>query len=427
MNHQISKKLFQKAQSLIVGGVNSPVRAFKNVDNEPFFVNSAKGSYIYDVDENKYIDFIGTWGPAILGHAPQEIVSTVHETAKRGLSFGIPHAAEIEIASHICKTMPNIEKIRMVNSGTEATMSCVRLARAFTKRDYIIKFTGCYHGHVDSLLVAAGSGAVTNGVPDSEGVPVDLARLTISLPFNDKDAVREAFKNFKNKISAIILEPIPANAGLFFEENDFLKFLREITEKNDSLLIFDEVMTGFRVNSGGAQGIYDIKPDLTALGKIIGGGLPVGAFGGKSEIMDMLAPLGPVYQAGTLSGNPLAVCAGLCQLKLLEKRNSWQYLEKLGEYLEIELNKIFTKYDANCYVNRIASMFCIFWTKRKVSKFEDLKHCDNEKFRKFFNYLLNNGIYIAPSPYETGFLSTAHSFDDIDMFLKVVDKFFANH
>ncbi|HJX82173.1 MAG TPA: glutamate-1-semialdehyde 2,1-aminomutase, partial [Candidatus Udaeobacter sp.] len=313
MNSQ-SSRLFAVARKHIPGGVNSPVRAFRNVDSAPFFVTHAKAAKIWDVDGKEYIDYVGSWGPAILGHAPKVVVDAVREAATRGLSFGIPNPLEVEMAELICDWMPSIEKVRMVNSGTEATMSCIRLARAFTGRGRIIKFDGCYHGHVDGLLVKTGSGALTHGRPDSAGVPQAFADLTISLPFNNTDLVRKAFAENKREIAAIIVEPVPANAGLYLQSDDFLANLRNECTTNDALLIFDEVITGFRLARGGAQEIYGVKPDLTALGKVIGGGLPVGAFGGRAEIMDQLSPDGPVYQAGTLSGNPLAMVAGLAQL-----------------------------------------------------------------------------------------------------------------
>ncbi len=322
-----SSDLFAAARKRIPGGVNSPVRAFRGLEREPFFVERAKGARIWDVDGNEYIDYVGTWGPAILGHAPQVVVDAIREAAARGVSFGIPNPLEVEMAELICQWVPSIEKVRMVNSGTEATMSCVRLARGFTGRDKIIKFEGCYHGHVDSLLVSAGSGALTHGKPDSAGVPQQFAQLTISLPFNNMEAVRAAFRENPGAIAAVILEPIPANAGLYLPAADFLKNLRDECTRQGALLIFDEVMTGFRVARGGAQELYGVTPDLTALGKVIGGGLPVGAFGGRAEIMDQLSPDGPVYQAGTLSGNPLALAAGLAQLRELERIDGWHLLE----------------------------------------------------------------------------------------------------
>src|SRR5437763_427971 len=329
-----STEFFDRAQERIPGGVNSPVRAFQNVGGEPFFVQRASGSRIWDVDGHEYIDYLGSWGPAVLGHAPKVVVDAVRDAASRGLSFGIPNPFEVELAELICSWMPSVEKVRMVNSGTEAAMSAIRLARGFTGRDKIIKFDGCYHGHADSLLVQAGSGALTHGRPDSAGVPKSFAEQTISLPFNDVDLVRKTFAENKGQIAGVILEPIPANAGLYFPREDFLSGLRGECTKHDAILIFDEVMTGFRVARGGAQQIYGIKPDLTVLGKVIGGGLPVGAFGGRAEIMDQLSPDGPVYQAGTLSGNPLAMAAGLAQLRELQRINGWKLLEENGTQFE---------------------------------------------------------------------------------------------
>src|SRR5438105_3653835 len=329
-----SSELFHRALARIPGGVNSPVRAFRGLGREPFFVERAAGSKIWDVDGNEYIDYVGTWGPAILGHAPAVVIDAIRAAASHGVSFGIPNPLEVEMAELICSWVPSIEKVRMVNSGTEATMSCLRLARGFTGRDKIIKFEGCYHGHVDALLVQAGSGALTHGRPDSAGVPADFAALTISLPFNDIEAVRAAFRENAKTIAAVILEPIPANAGLYFPRENFLEALREECTRNGALLIFDEVMTGFRVARGGAQELFGMRPDLTALGKVIGGGLPVGAFGGRAEIMDHLSPEGPVYQAGTLSGNPLAMAAGLAQLRGRERLAAWKLLEKRGATLD---------------------------------------------------------------------------------------------
>src|SRR5438105_9820663 len=329
-----SSRLFAEAKNRIPGGVNSPVRALRNVGGEPFFVERASAAKIWDVDGKEYIDYVGSWGPAILGHAPKVVVDAVRDAATRGLSFGIPNPLEVKLAELICQWMPSLEKVRMVNSGTEAAMSCIRLARGFTGRDKIIKFDGCYHGHADSLQVKAGSGALTHGQPDSAGVPKSFAELTISLPFNDVDRVRKAFSENKNQIAAVILEPMPANAGLYFPKENFLSILREECSKHGALLIFDEVMTGFRVARGGAHEICGIKADLTALGKVMGGGLPVGAFGGRAEIMVQLSPDGPVYQAGTLSGNPLAMAAGLAQLRELERIDGWSVLEKGGARFE---------------------------------------------------------------------------------------------
>lgn len=418
---ELSKKLNQKAKELIPGGVNSPVRAFRNVDGDPFYVKKAKGSRIEDVDGKTYIDYIGTWGPAILGHAPQAVIEAVHTTAKDGLSFGIPNLYEVEMAKLIVDWVPSVEKVRMVSSGTEATMSAIRLARGYTARSKIVKFEGCYHGHVDSLLVAAGSGALTHGEPDSAGVPNELASLTITLPFNNKVAVEQVFKEVGKDIAAIILEPFPANAGLIFPGAGYLEFLREITEKYETLLIFDEVMTGFRVAKGGVQELTGVIPDLTAMGKVIGGGLPVGAFGGKKEIMDYLAPNGPVYQAGTLSGNPLALSAGLTQLKELEHNNGWSSLEELGAMLEEGVRKILSDKKLNYQFNRVGSMFCLFFNEGPILRLDDVMKSDSDRFKSFFWKSLDEGVYFAPSPYETGFISMAHDSGDIKETLEVIN------
>jgi glutamate-1-semialdehyde 2,1-aminomutase len=418
MTRARSAKLFLAAQKRIPGGVNSPVRAFRNVGGEPFFIERAKGARIWDVDGNEYIDYVGSWGPAILGHAPDVVVDLVRDVATRGLSFGIPNPFEVELAELICQWMPSIEKVRMVNSGTEATMSCLRLARGFTKRDKIIKFDGCYHGHADSLLVKSGSGALTHGQPDSAGVPKDLAALTISLPFNDVDLVRKAFR--ENEIAAVIVEPIPANAGLYFPQENFLSILRDECTKHRALLIFDEVMTGFRVARGGAQEIYNIKPDLTALGKVIGGGLPVGAFGGRAEIMDQLSPDGPVYQAGTLSGNPLAMAAGLAQLRELDRIDGWKLLEERGAQFEKLTRDALAQAKHTFY--RIGSMFCLFFAGGPIVDLAGAKRSDLKAFAKFFHGCLERGVYFAPSQFETGFISTAHSSDDIERTAEVMSE-----
>jgi glutamate-1-semialdehyde 2,1-aminomutase len=409
-----SSELFAAAQKRIPGGVNSPVRAFRNVEGEPFFVARAEGSKIWDVDGKEYIDYVGSWGPAILGHAPKAVVDVVCETAARGLSFGIPSPVEVEIAELICRWMPSIEKVRMVNSGTEATMSCLRLARGFTGRDKIVKFDGCYHGHVDALLVKSGSGALTHGRPDSAGVPRAFADLTISLPFNDVDLVRDAFREHTDKIAAVIVEPIPANAGLYLPKKDFLPILREECTKHGALLIFDEVMTGFRVARGGAQEIYGIKPDLTALGKVIGGGLPVGAFGGRAEIMDQLSPVGPVYQAGTLSGNPIAMAAGLAQLRELDRINGWRLLEELGAQFEQVARDSIAGGKIDITFHRIGSMFCLFFARGPIVDLAGAQRSNLKMFAKFFHGCLQRGVYFAPSQFETGFISTAHSSEDIE-------------
>jgi glutamate-1-semialdehyde 2,1-aminomutase len=409
-----SSQLFAAAQSRIPGGVNSPVRAFRNVDGAPFFVARAKGAKIWDVDGKEYIDYVGSWGPAILGHAPKAVVEAVREAATRGLSFGIPNPLEVEMAELICHWVPSIEKVRMVNSGTEATMSCIRLARAFTGRDRIIKFDGCYHGHVDGLLVKAGSGALTHGQPDSAGVPEAFADLTISLPFNNTDFVRKAFAGNKGKIAAVIVEPVPANAGLYLPSDDFLSILRKECTVNDALLIFDEVISGFRLARGGAQEIYGIKPDLTALGKVIGGGLPVGAFGGAAEIMDQLSPDGPVYQAGTLSGNPLAMAAGLAQLRELERINGWKLLEELGVQFEKLVRNAITFAKTDVTFHRVGSMFCLFFAPGPIVDLAGARRSDLRTFARFFHACLKSGIYFAPSQFETGFVSTAHTPDDLE-------------
>ena len=417
-----SSKLFSRAKRHVPGGVNSPVRAFRNVGGEPFFVARAKGGKIWDVGGNEYIDYVGSWGPAILGHAAEVVVDAVRDAATRGLSYGIPNPLEVEMAELICDWMPSIEKVRMVNSGTEATMSCIRLARAFTGRDKIIKFDGCYHGHVDALLVKTGSGALTHGQPSSAGIPTVFVDLTISLPFNDAELLMAAFRENRNEIAAVILEPIPANAGLYFPGKNFLSVLREECTRHGALLIFDEVITGFRVARGGAQEIYRIKPDLTALGKIIGGGLPVGAFGGRAEIMDQLSPDGPVYQAGTLSGNPLAMAAGLAQLRELERINGWKLLEESGAQFEHLALKAVKDAKIDITFHRLGSMFCLFFAPGPIVDLASAQRSDLKMFARFFHACLNHGVYFAPSQFETGFISTAHTPEDIERTGEMVRK-----
>jgi glutamate-1-semialdehyde 2,1-aminomutase len=407
-----SHELFTEALRHIPGGVNSPVRAFRGVGGEPFFVAEAEGSRILTVDGVELIDYVGTWGPAILGHAPDSVIAAVCGAASRGLSFGIPNPYELEMAMTIKDLVPSIEKVRMVNSGTEATMSAVRLARGFTKRDKVIKFEGCYHGHVDSLLVKAGSGALTHGTPDSAGIPAAFADLTITVPFNDADAVRQVFSANKGEIAAVILEPVPANAGLYLPEPGFLELLRSLCNESGAVLIFDEVMTGFRLSPGGAQEIYGIVPDLTTLGKIIGGGLPVGAFGGRADIMDHLSPDGPVYQAGTLSGNPVAMAAGLAQLDELVARGGWSELEQLGSLVEEGVREAIAGKPLT--FQRIGSMFCLYFHPGPVRNLAEAKLADREKFARFFHAALDRGVYFAPSQFEAGFLSLAHTPEDIE-------------
>ncbi len=426
-----SKKLFAEALKYIPGGVNSPVRAFRAVGGNPFFVNKAKGARVWDVDGNELIDYVGTWGPAILGHANPKIISAIKSAADHGTSFGIPNPFEVKMAKLICGFFPGIQKVRMTNSGTEACMSAIRLARGFTKRDKIIKFDGCYHGHVDSLLVKAGSGALTFGNPDSAGVPAAFTQHTIVAPFNDVEVVKEIFAANKNQIAGIIVEPVPGNAGLYLPKPGYLEFLREVTKANGALLIFDEVMTGFRLAKGGAQERFKISPDLTCLGKIIGGGLPVGAFGGRAEIMDLLAPLGPVYQAGTLSGNPLAMAAGIAALEELagkaesgkrKAENKYAQLEKLGAQLAVGMRDAAKRAKIPVRFNRCGSMFCAYFTNAPVHNLADAMKSDRVRFAKFFHAMLDAGIYFAPSQFEAGFISTAHTAADIDRTVRLAAK-----
>jgi glutamate-1-semialdehyde 2,1-aminomutase len=414
INRTESERLFAEALKYIPGGVNSPVRAFRAVGGEPFFVNRAEGAHVWDVDGNDYIDFVGTWGPAILGHAYPGIIKAVQTAAALGTSFGIPNPAEVTLAKLICAWVPSVQKVRMCNSGTEATMSAIRLARGFTHRDKIIKFDGCYHGHADSLLVKAGSGALTFGNPDSAGVPAAFTQHTLVVPYNDPEAVKAAFAANPGQIAGIIVEPVPGNAGLYLPQPGFLEFLRQITQTHGALLIFDEVMTGFRLAKGGAQERFGLTPDLSCFGKVIGGGLPVGAFGGRADIMDCLAPLGPVYQAGTLSGNPVAMAAGIAALEALESNNAYAKLEQHGATLEAGLKEAAQAAGVPVQFNRCGSMFCGYFTSQPVHNLADAMKSDRTRFAKYFHGMLAKGIYLAPSQFEAGFLSTAHSDMDIN-------------
>ena len=417
-----SKELFAASLKHIPGGVNSPVRAFRAVGGEPFFVDRAKGAHIWDVDGNDYIDYVGTWGPAILGHAHPGIIQAVQSAAERGTSFGIPNPYEPRMAELIKELFPSMDKVRMCNSGTEACMSAIRVARGFTGRDKIIKFDGCYHGHSDSLLVKAGSGALTFGNPDSAGVPKEFTQHTIVLPYNDLDAVCQAMEANPGQIAGIILEPVVGNAGLILPKDGFLEGLREVTKQHDSLLIFDEVMTGFRVAPGGAQQLFSIVPDLTCLGKIIGGGLPVGAFGGRADVMDCLAPLGPVYQAGTLSGNPLAMAAGIVALEALKSGEVHQRLDQLGNRLENGMKKAAERANLDVTLQRCGSMFCGYFGDHPVINLSDAMKCNRDLFTRYFHGMLERFVYVAPSQFETGFLSVAHSEEDIDRTIEAAEQ-----
>ena len=414
--------LFDQAKSLMPGGVNSPVRAFKNINGNPIFFEKAQGAYLFDADGNKYIDYIGSWGPMIMGHSHPEIVNAIKNQAELGTSYGAPTSLESDVASIIIKNVPSIEKIRMVNSGTEATMSAIRLARGYTNRNKIIKFDGCYHGHVDSLLIKAGSGVSTFGLPDSPGIPEDLAKHTITCPYNNIEAFIEIFNSVKDDLASVIVEPIAGNMGFVPGTLEFLQTIRSYTETNNSLLIFDEVMSGFRVSLGGAQEIYNIKPDLTALGKVIGGGLPVGAFGGKKEIMDYLAPEGPVYQAGTLSGNPLAMAAGATLLNLLIAQNPYKGLEEKAKLILNGIKEIMISSGIPFSTNQIGGMFGFFFSEELPKNINDVSKTNDEMFSSFINSCIENGIYFAPSKYEAGFISAKHGDTEIDKTLEVINK-----
>lgn len=416
MNFNKSIAAFQEAQKHIPGGVNSPVRSFGSVGGNPPFIAKASGSKVTDIDGNEYIDYVGSWGPMILGHAHPAVVKAIQETAALGASFGAPTELETEMAQLIKRLVPSIDMVRMVNSGTEATMSALRLARGYTRRNLVVKFEGCYHGHNDSFLIQAGSGALTFGTPNTPGVTEGTARDTLSAQFNDLTSVEQLFEKHKNQIAAVILEPITGNMGVITPERKFIEGLRKLCDENKTVLIFDEVMTGFRLGKGGAQELLGITPDLTTFGKIIGGGLPVGAYGGKREIMEMLAPKGPVYQAGTLSGNPLAMGAGLTTLRLLDETpDFYENLEKSSAMLEEGLQNNLKELQFDGVINRMGSMFTLFFTKEnRVKSFADVKKCDTKLFAEYFRISLESGIYLAPSQYEAGFVSAAHTNEDIE-------------
>lgn len=420
-----SKQLFERAQSVIPGGVNSPVRAFNGVGGGPVFIEKAQDAYIYDADNNKYIDYVGSWGPMILGHNHPGIKAAVLAAAENGLSFGAPTEVEITMAEKVRSLVPSMEQLRMVSSGTEATMSAIRLARGYTGRDKILKFEGCYHGHADSLLVKAGSGALTLGQPSSPGVPADFAKHTLTASYNDLDSVQQLFAQYPEQIACIIVEPVAGNMNCIPPQPGFLQGLRKICDEQNALLIFDEVMTGFRVALGGAQAYYDIKPDLTTLGKVIGGGMPVGAFGGIKKVMQHIAPTGPVYQAGTLSGNPIAMYAGLAALNALDTPEYAKLAEKT-EQLALGLQQVAAEEGVPLAVNYVGGMFGFFFTKEKqINNFAQVCACDAERFKKFFHLMLEQGVYLAPSAFEAGFLSLAHTDEDIKATLVAAKKAFA--
>lgn len=425
-SHEQSENLYTAALAHIPGGVNSPVRAFRGVGGKPVFFRKAEGAWLVDEDGNQYIDYIGAWGPMILGHSHPKVVAALHQQLENGTAFGAPTALEVRMAEKICAIMPNIESVRLVNSGTEATMSAIRLARGYTKREKVVKFEGCYHGHVDALLVKAGSGALTLGTPDSAGIPADTAKQTYVLPYNDSAAVEELFAQHGEEIACVIVEPVAGNMNCVPPVPGFLQTLRSVTLKYGAVLIFDEVMTGFRVALGGAQALYGIKPDLTTLGKVIGGGLPVGAFGGRREIMDLLAPLGPVYQAGTLSGNPLAVTAGLVVLDEISKPGFHEKLAQTATDLLHGLKTLAHKAGIPFSTTQVGGMFgCYFNSEQNITTFEQVMQSDAAMFRKYFHLMLANGVYLAPSAFEAGFVSAAHGAAEIRHTLEAAEKAFA--
>ncbi|BBD65241.1 glutamate-1-semialdehyde-2,1-aminomutase [Nostoc commune NIES-4072] len=414
-----SQEIFAAAQNLMPGGVSSPVRAFKSVGGQPIVFDRVKGAYIWDVDGNQYIDYVGTWGPAICGHAHPEVIAALHEALEKGTSFGAPSVLENVLAEMVIDAVPSIEMVRFVNSGTEACMGVLRLMRAFTKRDKIIKFEGCYHGHADTFLVKAGSGVATLGLPDSPGVPKSATSTTLTAPFNDLESVKALFEENRDEIAGVILEPVVGNAGFIAPDAGFLEGLRELTHEHGALLVFDEVMTGFRIAYGGAQEKFGVTPDLTTLGKVIGGGLPVGAYGGRRDIMSMVAPAGPVYQAGTLSGNPLAMTAGIKTLELLQKPGTYEYLDRITKKLADGLLKIAKETGHGVCGGQISAMFGLFFTSGPVHNYEDAKKSDTAKFGRFHRGMLERGVYLAPSQFEAGFTSFAHTEEDIEQTLAV--------
>lgn len=422
-----SEQLFDQAQQVIPGGVNSPVRAFRAVGGTPVFISRANGAYIFDADNKRYIDYVQSWGPMVLGHAHPRVIEAVMDQAKTGLSFGAPTSLETELAETLCQLMPNMDLVRFVNSGTEATMSAIRLARGFTGRDKIVKFEGCYHGHSDSLLVKAGSGALSLGIPSSPGVPAALADHTITLSYNDADGVRKCFAEIGDDIACIIVEPVAGNMNCIPPLPGFLQTLRQVCDQSGALLIMDEVMTGFRVGLTGAQGFYDIEADLTTLGKVIGGGMPVGAFGGKRAVMEEIAPLGPVYQAGTLSGNPVAMAAGLATLQLIQQENFYQQLSTKANRLVTGIKQAAKNAGIPFTANQVGSMFGFFFTEEpQVNNYQQVMACNNTRFNQFFHGMLSQGVYLAPASFEAGFMSAAHSDDDIDNTITAAKQIFAN-
>lgn len=425
-NHKKSRMLYRQSLKCLPGGVNSPVRAFKAVGGSPVVITRAKGAYLYDVDGNRYIDYVGSWGPAILGHAHPRVVKKVRAAAERGLSFGTTTELELILARFIKSAFPSMEMLRLVNSGTEATMSAIRLARAYTKRTKIIKFSGCYHGHADSFLVKAGSGSATFGVPDSAGISPQVVKDTISLPYNNYEAVIKAFELKGKEIAAVIVEPVAGNMGLVLPESGFLETLREVTKRHRALLVFDEVITGFRIRFGGAQHIYRITPDITCLGKVIGGGLPIGAYGGRADIMELVSPQGPVYQAGTLSGNPLATTAGIENLKILsQSKRLYEQFDTTAKSLCEGIKERAVTHKIPLQLSQQGSMFTLFFSKKKVTSYQQAKRCNLKMFAHYFRIMLREGIYLPPSQFETNFISVAHTQREINKTLKAVDKAFA--